>query len=195
MGLKQKLGMGVMSAALGISLVGGGTFAYFSDSAETNSTFAAGELDLSAHPTTIVDVENLKPGDKVFRTFNLKNGGTLDIGEINLDTSYKVDDSEDNSQDFGKYIEVKFLENKDKDSTEIWHTTLQELKSMDPDVVENKLFLPWLAENDGLKAGDSDELHVAFEFVDNGKDQNEFQGDSLELTWTFEGQQTEGEWK
>ncbi|MET1138664.1 TasA family protein, partial [Bacillus subtilis] len=28
---------------------------------------------------------------------------------------------------------------------------------------------------------------------DNKKDQNEFQGDKLNLTWTFDAQQTEGE--
>ena len=31
------------------------------------------------------------------------------------------------------------------------------------------------------------------EFVDNGKDQNQFQGDKLQLNWTFEAQQTAGE--
>ena len=35
MGIKQKLGLGVASAALGVALVGGGTYAYFSDTAET----------------------------------------------------------------------------------------------------------------------------------------------------------------
>ena len=36
-------------------------------------------------------------------------------------------------------------------------------------------------------------MYVAFEFVDNGEDQNEFQGDALELEWTFTAHQTEGE--
>ncbi|MCU5397508.1 CalY family protein, partial [Bacillus toyonensis] len=31
MSLKKKLGVGVVSAALGLSLIGGGTYAYFSD--------------------------------------------------------------------------------------------------------------------------------------------------------------------
>ncbi|PRX64062.1 putative ribosomally synthesized peptide with SipW-like signal peptide [Bacillus sp. V-88] len=42
MSIKQKLGLGVASAALGLALVGGGTYAYFSDSVTTNNTFAAG---------------------------------------------------------------------------------------------------------------------------------------------------------
>lgn len=40
-----------MTAALGLSLIGGGTFAYFSDSETTNNTFAAGTLDLAVEPT------------------------------------------------------------------------------------------------------------------------------------------------
>ena len=32
---------------------------------------------------------------------------------------------------------------------------------------------------------------MKFEFVDNGKDQNQFQGDKLQLNWTFDAQQTE----
>ena len=35
MSLKKKLGLGIATAALGMSLVGGGTYAYFND-VETN---------------------------------------------------------------------------------------------------------------------------------------------------------------
>ncbi|WP_053217228.1 CalY family protein [Virgibacillus senegalensis] len=203
MSVKKKLGMGVMSAALGLSLIGGGTYAYFSDSEDTNSTFAAGMLDLTAEPTTIIDVDNLKPGDWMTRSFELQNTGTLDIAEVLLHTSYTVGDAEDNnSEDFGKHIRVNFLWNDDKATLPpndllsddiIYKTTLAELQSMSPDAVENHIFIPWLEENDGLQAGDSDTLYVQFEFVDNGEDQNEFQGDSLELTWTFEAHQEAGE--
>ena len=62
MSLKKKLGMGVASAALGLSLIGGGTFAYFSDKEVSNNTFAAGTLDLTLDPKTLVNIENLKPG-------------------------------------------------------------------------------------------------------------------------------------
>lgn len=62
MSLKKKLGMGVASAALGLSLIGGGTFAYFSDKEVSNNTFAAGTLDLTLDPTTLVDIKDLKPG-------------------------------------------------------------------------------------------------------------------------------------
>lgn len=194
MGIKQKLGLGVASAALGLALVGGGTYAYFSDSAETTSTFAAGTLDLSANPTTIVDVSNIKPGDTMLRSFNLVNGGTLDIASIDLTTDYTVQGNGNNTDDFGKHIRVNFLLNADKVDTPIWSTTLYDLKNMSPDVIEGNFWSGWFAENGGnLAAGTTDTLYVQYEFVDNGGDQNQFQGDSLKLEWTFNGMQGAGE--
>jgi spore coat-associated protein N len=195
MGIKQKLGLGVASAALGLALVGGGTYAYFSDSAETNATFAAGTLDLNANPTTIIDVENIKPGDTMLRSFDLLNDGSLDIASINLKTSYTVTDAEgdNNGQDFGDHIRVNFLINADKLDAPIYSTTLSQLESLSPDVIEGNILGGWLAERGGkLAAGTSDTLYVQYEFVDNNGEQNEFQGDSLELQWTFEGKQGAG---
>ena len=194
MGIKQKLGLGVASATLGLALVGGGTYAYFSDSAETTSTFAAGTLDLSANPTTIVNVSNIKPGDKMLRSFDLVNGGTLDIASIDLVTDYTVHGNGNNTDDFGKHIRVNFLINADKIDAPIWSTTLYDLKNMSPDVIEGNFWSGWFAEHGGnLAAGTSDKLYVQYEFVDNGGDQNQFQGDSLELEWTFNGMQGAGE--
>jgi spore coat-associated protein N len=201
MTLKKKLGMGVMSAALGLSLVGGGTYAFFSDTETSNNTFAAGTLDLKLDPTTFVDVSNLKPGDTMFREFKLINSGTLDIDNILLSTGYKVTDAKgDNKGDFGEHIRVNFLYNADKDSLPIQSLTLKELqdksKNMDdPNVIQfwdefwDQIF------NGILAAGSDDTLYVQFEFVDNGEDQNEFQGDKLELEWKFNATQTEGEEK
>ncbi|WP_394582839.1 CalY family protein [Cytobacillus firmus] len=194
MSLKKKLGMGIASAALGISLVGGGTFAYFSDSAETSGTFAAGTLDLNANPTTIINVDNIKPGDTMLRSFKLVNNGTLDIASIKLDTDYTVTGAgNNNGEDFGKHIRVNFLFNADKLDTPIFSTTLSDLKTMDPDVIEGNIFSSWLAERGGkLKANSNDTLYVQYEFVDNGEDQNIFQGDSLSLKWTFNAEQGAG---
>lgn len=49
MSIKKKVGLSLASEALGLSLIGGGTYAFFSDKAETTSTFAAGTLDLNAN--------------------------------------------------------------------------------------------------------------------------------------------------
>src|SRR5690625_3390955 len=133
MGVKKQIGMGIMSAALGLALIGGGTYAYFSDSETTNNTFAAGTLDLSVNPTTIVDVGELKPGDSVIRDFELHNEGTLDIENVLLATDYSVIDAEgDNSEDFGEHIQVTFLYNADKMDAVIFETTLADVKDMSP---------------------------------------------------------------
>ncbi|MGG1574220.1 CalY family protein [Fictibacillus sp. NRS-1165] len=195
MSLKKKLGLGVASAALGLSLVGGGTYAYFSDSAKTNGTFAAGTLDLNANPTTIINVDKIKPGDTMLRSFKLANDGNLDIATINLVTDYKVTDAKgDNAgEDFGKHIRVNFLLNADKLDVPIYSTTLADLKTLSPDVIKGNIFGGWLAERGGkLAAGTKDTLYVQYEFVENKADQNQFQGDSLTLDWTFEGKQGAG---
>lgn len=176
-----------------MTLIGGGTFAYFSDTVETTGTFAAGTLDINADPTAIVNLGNLKPGDIIPRTFKLKNEGTLDIKEVLLKTSYTVTNkagAPDNTDDFGKHIKVKFLHNVDKLNDVIWETTLYDLQNQTPDAVERGFFL---GERSGLRAGTTDTMAVAFEFVDNGQDQNQFQGDTLNLTWQFEAKQGDGE--
>ncbi|WP_071458507.1 CalY family protein [Bacillus massilinigeriensis] len=198
MSLKKKLGMGAASAALGLTLIGGGTYAFFSDSVETSANFQAGTLDLNANPTTIIDVKDIKPGDTMTRSFELVNGGSLDIAEILLKTDYTVTDAKgDNTvEDFGEHIKVNFLYNWDKTEGVIWSTTLADLKNMTPDALKNEIFIPWLDEKGGnLEAGTSDELFVQYEFVENDQDQNVFQGDKLELKWTFEGKQGAGEEK
>lgn len=193
MGIKKQLFMGVVSAALGLSLIGGGTFAYFSDSEVTNNTFAAGTLDLALEPTEVINVENIQPGDSFTRDFELQNNGSVDINKVLLETDYSVIDSAgDNTDDFGNHIQVEFLYNADQLNEVIYETTLAELKNMTPEAVNEEVFIPTLGE-DGLEAGTIDDLVVQFTFVDNGEDQNEFQGDSLNLEWTFNAQQGAGE--
>lgn len=196
MTLKKKLGLGLASAALGLSLIGGGTYAYFNDFTETTSKFTNGTLDLNASPTTIIDVNNLKPGDTMLRSFQLKNDGSLDIASILLRTSYTVTNKAGapaNTEDLGKHIRVNFLSNADKGDNVFWSTTIDQLATMTPDAIENSVFDPLLEEIGGkLAAGTADTFNVQFEFVENGLDQNQFQGDSLELKWTFEGKQGPG---
>jgi spore coat-associated protein N len=92
MSIKRKLGMGVASAALGLSLIGGGTWAAFNDTATVNNHFAAGTFNLEvgkANNSTPInfDLTNMKPGDNVQRIFKLKNAGSIAIKEVLLDTT------------------------------------------------------------------------------------------------------------
>lgn len=195
MDIKKKLGMAAMSAVLGITLIAGGTFAYFSSTEVTNNTFAAGTLDLSVNPSTIVEVENLAPGDSIIRSFELVNNGSLDIEKVTLETDYTVHDAHNNNtEDFAKHIEVEFLYNVDKLDEVIYRTTLAELKEMTPDAINQHIFYPALGEK-GLPVNSLDDFVVKFNFVDNGGDQNQFQGDSLDLKWTFVATQNPGSQK
>ncbi|OKP86473.1 cell division protein FtsN [Paenibacillus helianthi] len=196
MGIKKTLGFGMASAALGLSLIGGGTFAYFSDTATSTATFAAGTLDLNSDPSVIVDIPNLKPGDTVTKTFKLKNDGTLDIGSVLLKTTTEITDTlgDNNGVDLSKFIKVKFLKNNDKGTiltpeVVVYETTLDALKSQTPDLVNNTGLDQIWTEADGIKAQSSDSFTVKFEFVDNGEAQNYFQKDKLKLTWNFEAKQ------
>jgi spore coat-associated protein N len=91
MTIKKKLGMGVATAALGLTLVGGGTWAAFNDTATVNNHFAAGTLDLevgkSGTKPINFDLANMKPGDNVQRIFKLNNKGSLAIKEVLLNTT------------------------------------------------------------------------------------------------------------
>ncbi len=186
--------MSMMTAAFGLTLIVGGTYAYFNDSVTTNNTFAAGTLDLSVNPTTIIDAGGLKPGDSITRDFELRNDGTLDIEKVTLDTDYKVIDVKgDNTEDFGTYIEVEFLYNVDKMDEVIYETTLDQLRNMSPEAVNEHIFYPMLGDKGLPAGGEADDLIVKFNFIDNGEDQNQFQGDALELEWTFHAEQAPGD--
>ncbi len=194
MRLKKKIGSSVVTAVLGVALLSGGTFAYFSDQETTQNTFAAGTLDLSIDQEEIININNIKPGDTMLKEFVLTNDGSLKIETVNLETAYTITDAESNNDDdFGKHIEVSFLWNWDKENEPIFETTLYELQNMDPDVVQHDIFDPLWQEKGGLEPGDTNDFWVEFKFVDNGEDQNVFQGDSLNLTWKFNATQTDGE--
>lgn len=84
MSIKKKMGTGILAGALGLSLVGGGTWAAFNDVEAVDNTFAAGTLDLVTNEEALFNVSNLKPGDYFTKTLELTNNGSLDINEILL---------------------------------------------------------------------------------------------------------------
>lgn len=90
MSAKKKLSLGVASAALGLALVGGGTWAAFNDVERLSNTFAAGTLNLEVVDVdggeTEFHLQNLKPGDTMERSFKLENRGSLAIKEVLMNT-------------------------------------------------------------------------------------------------------------
>jgi len=189
MSFTKRIGQVVMSGAVGLSLISGGTFAYFSDTIKTDNTFAAGTLDLGMNPNAVVNISNLKPGDEVYREFTLENNGTLDINKVLLNTKYHVEDAKNNNkEDFAKHIKVTIMYNTSSATNEIVETTLYDLQNQTPDLTAITNFVGGQNGPDGIQAGQKEKIFVLFEFVDNGKDQNEFQGDKLKVDWTFNAQ-------
>jgi spore coat-associated protein N len=86
MGIKKKLGLGAMSAVMGISLIGTGTWAAFNDIEKVDAQVAAGELNLklSELENGPIDfkISDLKPGDHMTRNIKLVNDGTLAIKDV-----------------------------------------------------------------------------------------------------------------
>lgn len=84
MNLKKKITMALASTALGAALVGGGTFALFTDSAANEgNTFSAGTVVIEdvtdgAALSTSSFISNLAPGDGETATLTVANEGTLD---------------------------------------------------------------------------------------------------------------------
>lgn len=196
MGIKKTLGLGVASAALGLSLIGGGTFAYFSSTATSTATFAAGTLKLGSSFNTPVALTNLKPGDYTVRTFTLSNDGTLDIKLLTLATSYTVTDAQgDNAgQDLGDHFKIKLLDSSYTSGPLAGHV-LSEISLKDLKNTSSYDLVASGALPGGIAAAQSKTFKIAFEFVDNTLDQNIFQGDGLALNWTFNATQGLGEAK
>ncbi|WP_417898040.1 TasA family protein [Bacillus haimaensis] len=191
MSFTKKVSQGVMSAALGLSLIGGGTFAYFSDTIETQNTFAAGTLDLNVNPNVVVNINNIKPGDEIYREFTLENNGSLDIYKVLLNTNYSVEDmNQDNTDDFAKHIKVTIMYNTSSATNPIVETTLYDLQTQQPDLTAIDRLTDRIP--DGIPAGEKEKIFVLFQFEDNGQDQNQFQGDSLKVDWTFNAEQGAG---
>ncbi|MFD1172971.1 CalY family protein [Oceanobacillus picturae] len=196
MKLKKQLSLALASSVLGVALISGGTYAYFSDQEVSSNSFAAGTLDLSMNETALIELENLKPGDTMMREFNLANDGSLKIENVFLETAYSVNDIENNNaEDYGKHIKVNFLWNWDQESEPVFETTLYDLQQMDPDVVKRDIWDPLWEQEGGLDSEESHDFWVEFEFVDNDADQNMYQGDALSLEWTFNATQGDGEEK
>ncbi len=225
--------MGAMTAALGLALIGGGTFAYFSDTAVQSNTFASGTIDLDVDPEIQVPMENLKPGDWMPRSFELQNNGSLDIAYVDLSTEYHVTRdgesvSSDLADEYGEALMVQFLKNTTGDEPYeiLFEVSLKDLRDLTPEDLATKvnieeimteegyeywewiiwpIFGKWVTvdpvfedvaeEVTGIAAGDTADFEVQFAFKDTGEDQNHLQNLDLELTWTFEGFQGEGQEK
>jgi spore coat-associated protein N len=214
MSIKKKMGLGIMAGALGVSLIGGGTWAAFNDVETTSNTFAAGTLDLVVGEATTMDftVTNLKPGDTFSKKLVLSNKGSLDINqikihatkeagwankdELGLETKIGTGAGLNTEEDFLSQFKVWISPEGTTDY--VYEGTLAALAAgvgVDELTGTN-------ADSVGFAAGSSDKVFdVKVEFVENSAtfsgsrlhQQNKYQGESSNLKFVFEATQMPGE--
>ena len=183
MNVKKRLITGMATAAIGLSLIGGGTYAYFNDTEVTNNTFANGMLDLGINKESIIKIGDLVPGDTINGNFELTNDGTVDMKEIILHTDYEVVDrnKSNNGDDLGDHIQVQYLNKVSDREAVVYQKTLSELKKNPVQVLKE---FPAKSK--------AEKFTVRFKFIDDNGNQNHFQGDELKLKWEFEAVQRDG---
>lgn len=221
MSLKRKMSMGIMAGALGISLIGGGTWAAFNDVERVSNTFAAGTLDLGTDysGTHLFKLSNLKPGDHFTRTLTLSNDGSLDINQIFLTTNVSgwVDHHGDATMDRGygventnmaklpdkgKNTENDFLSQFDveiKHNNEVKYTgTLLGLKQAGDTTID---ITKSGADAVGLGTGLDKDYEIKITFRNDNtvypgtrlQQQNKYQGEGADIELVFEATQMKGQ--
>ena len=213
MSVKKKLGLGVASAALGLALVGGGTWAAFNDIEQVDNAFAAGTLNLEVGNVEGVeatfDLSNLKPGDTMEREFILHNAGSLAIKEVLMTTSFSGFQNGKNEyvqrhgapdngpEDFLDQFVVEIID-VDRQLKVVENKTLKQLLSDTPNLAPVH---PGQEEWNGipLEPADSEQIRIKIKFKDdatvgvNGEQaQNVYQGDSINVHFTLEATQWDG---
>jgi spore coat-associated protein N len=89
----QKVALSVALLLLGAALMGAGAYATFTDSASASHSVTTGtvSIDLGATGASTnrlnVDATAVAPGDTIQRSFDLTNGGSLDLASVTLTTS------------------------------------------------------------------------------------------------------------
>jgi spore coat-associated protein N len=92
--MKRKLLMSFLIIGLVSALVGGATFAYFTDTAaNTNNVFTTGTIDIATDPASgTFNVTNMCPGDAITKNITVQNLGSLDL-DYNIKASQASGDA------------------------------------------------------------------------------------------------------
>ncbi|WP_068673111.1 TasA family protein [Oceanobacillus sp. Castelsardo] len=180
MSFKKHIMMGMATGLVGMALISGGTVAYFTDSVDTQNEIMSGTLDLGVtniDDGVLFEFKNKQPGDVFDYKFNLSNNGTLEIGEVTLISNHTVD----GKADFGSQIEVVSLTvDGEEKITSDKKVTLDDLKG----AKNAKVLLNKFPED-----SQDVEVFVKFKFIQTKESQNDYQGNVMDLNWTFEAKQ------
>lgn len=185
LGIKKNLVAGIITGLIGLALISGGTAAFFSDALDTKNKILSGYMDLDIgnlkNERVLFEFDNKKPGDTFNHSFNMKNNGTLDMKEVTLyskHTTYNREGTQENNG-FANQIVLQRLEVDGKN-------ILQKPMSL-----EKLSKTPIVLEKNIAANSPATQVFVEFEFEKTKENQNEFQGNQLELLWTFEAIQAD----
>lgn len=177
--------MGMLTGLVGMALISGGTVAFFSDAIYTENKVLSGtlDLDISDNDGVLFEFSNKKPGDKFDYSFDLMNAGTLGMKDITLYSDYEISNRDGviEKNGFADQILIKKIQVDGKNVLPK-EMTLAAMK-------ENPIIL---AENIASKSK-ALQVYVMFEFIRTEKDQNKYQGNTMDLHWTFEAIQEDGD--
>jgi spore coat-associated protein N len=201
-----------VAALLVMGLVGGGTWAYFSDTETGSGTFAAGTLDLTANGSnanvTLFTLTDIAPGDddgdSSIPTVALKNIGSVTsdlwVSMGTITNTQSANGTGEHTQvgtgELGGYVKMAiWIDSNGDDSfnngVDKWLTsdngTDTALNPGDQfDYIDNYDTASWDTCWEDLTQGDEVELHVEWEFTESDSDQNDAQGDSVSVGFNFE---------
>ncbi|NMH67630.1 hypothetical protein HF072_02350 [Bacillus sp. RO3] len=206
MTIKKKLGMGILTGVMGLSLVGGGTWAAFTDEEVAMNKFAAGTLNLQLEDkggavlTQSLDISNMKPGDSKDFDIFFDNIGTLGIKNVFMSGAKVANSFQDapapdgESENFSN-SEAQFLK---QFSIKVFDGAKNKvLGSMNLNE-----FLKGTTSKDAIKKAtepgmglpvdaDRDKIVVTIKFEDEGN-QNKFMGDAAQFKLLFQATQQDG---
>jgi len=195
--MKKLFGLSI-AALLVIAMVGGGTWAYFSDT-ETSSgnTLLAGTLDLGLaitegqNPTGSItdtfDTTNWAPGETKNGTIYVNNEGSIAMAELLIAFSYTVNDGTpttvdgyngtDDTDKLDKMIKATAVTFDGATVTALQGKTLEQLNALG-------------TVDLGALAADTEKA-LAITWTFDAAATNGCQGDSVDLTITFTGNQND----
>lgn len=198
--MKKILGL-TIAALLIVGVIGGATYAYFSDTeSSTNNTLSGGTLDLNINggniAVTTINVSDVAPGNSGSGNSTLANVGNME-GELDVSTSAVTNtpgaggtEYEGGSGELGANAEIAMYIDVDQSSD--WssgdiglksdNTTYNHPTALDYDIIDNYASLSWDA-TENMTASAADYFFVLWQ-VPTGVG-NEIQGDSASFDITF----------
>jgi spore coat-associated protein N len=198
--MKKILGL-TIAALLVIGAIGGGTYAYFSDTeTSVSNTLTAGTLDLNINggniAVTTFNVSAVAPGDSGSDNSTLANVGSL-LGELDISTSAVTNtpgaggsEYEGGSGELGANAEIAMYIDVDDSGTfnagdiglKSDNTTYADPTPLAYDIIDNYASKSWNA-TENMSASASDYFYILWR-VPTGAG-NDIQGDSVSVNITF----------